>query len=184
MASGVRRIEAVTGEAAWRAVKEEERELRSISALVKAQPGEIAEKVSRIVKQLRETERALQALQAKVSTGQTRELISSARNIKGIQVLSRRVEAKDPKNLREMADRLRDQIRTGIILLGAQGDGKVMLLCAVTPDLTEKYSAQKLIKEVAKYVGGTGGGRADMAQAGGTKVEGLDQALERIYEII
>jgi len=184
VASGVRRIEAVTGEAAWRAVKQEENELRAISALVKAKPGEIAEKVSRIIKQQRETERALQALQARISTGQTRELISSARNIKGIQVLSRRVEAKDPKNLREMADRLKAQIRTGIILLGAQGDGKVMLLCAVTPDLTEKYSAQKLIKEVAKCVGGTGGGRADMAQAGGTKVEGLDRALERIYEII
>jgi alanyl-tRNA synthetase len=83
-----------------------------------------------------------------------------------------------------MADRLKGQIRSGIILLGAAGDGKAMLLCVVTPDLSEKYPAQKLIREVARYVGGTGGGRPDMAQAGGTNVEGLNQALEKIYEII
>jgi alanyl-tRNA synthetase len=94
------------------------------------------------------------------------------------------VEAKDPRSLRQMADRLKGQIRSGIILLGAMADGKAMLLCAVTPDLSEKYPAQKLIKEVAAYVGGTGGGRPDMAQAGGTNVEGLNQALEKIYEII
>ena len=95
-------------------------------------------------------------MQAKISSGQTKDLTSSARNVKGVQVLSTRVEAKDPKSLREIADRLKDRIRSGIILLGAKGDGKVMLLCAVTPDLTDKYPAQKLIKEVAQYVGGTG----------------------------
>jgi alanyl-tRNA synthetase len=94
------------------------------------------------------------------------------------------VEAKDPKSLRQMADRLKDQIRSGIILLGALGDGKAMLLCVVTPDLAEKYPAQKLIRELATYVGGTGGGRPDMAQAGGTNIAGLNQALEKIYEII
>jgi alanyl-tRNA synthetase len=83
-----------------------------------------------------------------------------------------------------MADRLKDQIKSGIVLLGAQGDGKVMLLCAVTADLTGKYPAQKLLKEIARIVGGTGGGRDDMAQAGGTKVEGLPEALEKIYDLI
>jgi len=184
VAAGVRRIEAVTGEEAWRVVKQEEIELRSIAAAVKAKIGEVAEKVQRLIRQQKETERALQALQAKVSTGQSKDLISSIRDVKGIKVLSTEVEVKDPKSLREMADRLKDHIRSGIVLLGAKGDGKVMLLCAVTADLTEKYSAQKLVKEVARYVGGTGGGRADMAQAGGTKVEGLRQALEKIYEII
>ncbi|MBI5969431.1 MAG: alanine--tRNA ligase [Deltaproteobacteria bacterium] len=184
VAAGVRRIEAVTGEEAWRVVKREELELRSIAAAVKAKIGEVAEKVQRLIRQQKETEKALQALQVKVSTGQSRDLISSIRDVKGIKVLSTEVEVKDPKSLREMADRLKDHIRSGIVLLGAKGDGKVMLLCVVTPDLAEKYPAQKLIKEVARYVGGTGGGRADMAQAGGTKVEGLRQALEKIYEII
>jgi alanyl-tRNA synthetase len=184
VASGVRRIEAVTGEQAWKLLKRQESELQAISSAVKAKPGEVAEKVQRILKQQRETEKAYEALQAKISSGQTKDLTSSARNIKGIQVLSTLVEAKDPKILREIADRLKDRLRSGIILLGAKGDGKVMLLCVVTPDLADKYPAQKLVKEVAKYVGGTGGGRADMAQAGGTNMEGLSQALEKIYEII
>jgi alanyl-tRNA synthetase len=184
VAAGVRRIEAVTGEEAWKAIKQEEAELRAIAAAVKAKTGEVAKRVQRLIGQQKETEKALQALQAKISAGQSKELISTTRSIKGIKVLSRRVEVKDPKSLREMADRLKEQIHSGIILLGTQSNGKAMLLCAVTPDLSEKYPAQKLIKEVAKYVGGTGGGRSDMAQAGGTNLEGLTQALEKIYEII
>ncbi len=184
VAAGVRRIEAVTGEEAWKAIKREEAELRAIGAALKAKPGEVAERVHRLIRQQRETEKAYQALQAKISTGQSQELIGSTRDVKGIKVLSTQVEAKDPKSLRQMADRLKGQIRSGIILLGAMGDGKAMLLCVVTPDLSEKYPAQKLIREVARYVGGTGGGRPDMAQAGGTNVEGLNQALEKIYEII
>jgi alanyl-tRNA synthetase len=184
VAAGVRRIEAVTGEEAWKAVKREEAELRAIGAALKSKPGEVAERVQRLIQQQRETEKAYQALQAKISTGQSQELIRSTRDVKGIKVLSTQVEAKDPKSLRQMADRLKDQIRSGIILLGALGDGKAMLLCVVTPDLAEKYPAQKLIRELATYVGGTGGGRPDMAQAGGTNIAGLNQALEKIYEII
>jgi alanyl-tRNA synthetase len=184
VAAGVRRIEAVTGEEAWKAVKREEKELRSLSALLKAQPGELAEKVKRLIQQERELERKMQSLQTKIASGRSTELVSSVRSWHGVQVLSQQVEAKDPRSLREMADRLKGQIHSGIILLGAQADGKAMLLCAVTPDLVEKYSAQKIIKEIARYVGGTGGGRADMAQAGGGKVEGLSQALEKIFELI
>jgi len=184
VAAGVRRIEAVTGEEAWQTIKREEQELHAIAAAVKAKPGEVAEKVQRFIKEHKETERALQALQAKVSAGQSKDLIASVQKIKGVQVLSTRVDAKDPKTLREIADRLKDQISSGIILLGAQGDGKAMLLCAVTKDLEEKYPANKLVKEVARYVGGTGGGRADMAQAGGPKVEGLSEALEKFLETI
>jgi alanyl-tRNA synthetase len=184
VAAGVRRIEALSGEEAWRVIKREEAELRAIAAAVKAKTGEVAEKVQRLIREQKETEKAFRALQARMSTGQSNELIASIRSIRGIQVLSTRVEIKDPKGLREMADRLKNQIRSGIVLLGSQTDGKVMLICAVTPDLAEKYPAQKLVKEIAQYVGGTGGGRADMAQAGGTNVEGLNQALEKIYEII
>ena len=184
VAAGVRRIEALTGEEAWKAVKREEKELQSIAAAVKAKPGEIAERVRRLLKEQKEIEKGLQTLQAKVSAGQSKELASSIQKIKGIQILSTRVEVKDHKALREMADRLKDQIQSGIILLGAQADEKALLLCAVTKDLEERYPAHKLIKEVAKYVGGTGGGRADMAQAGGTNVQGLNQALENIYKII
>jgi alanyl-tRNA synthetase len=184
VASGVRRIEAATGEGAWKILKKEEAEFRAVSDLVKAKPGEVAEKVQRILKQQRDLEREYRALQVRIASGKTKDLISSVREVKGVRVLSTRVETKDPKSLRETADRLKDQIKSGIILLGAQGDGKVMLLCAVTPDLTGKYPAQKLVKEIAQIVGGTGGGRADMAQAGGTKVDALPEALEKIYTLI
>ncbi len=184
VASGVRRIEAATGEGAWKAFKKEEAELRTISNLVKAKPGETAEKVQRILKQQKELERDFQTLQVKIASGKSKDLISSTREVKGVRVLSTQVEAKDPKSLREMADRLKDQIKSGIVLLGAPGDGKVMLLCAVTADLAQKYPAQKLVKDIAQIVGGTGGGRADMAQAGGTRVERLPEALGRIYDLI
>jgi len=184
VASGVRRIEAATGEWAWKAIKKEQVELRAISNLLKARPGETAERVQRILKQQKELERDYQALQLKIASGKTKDLISTAREVKGVRVLSTQVEAKDPKSLREMADRLKDQMKSGIVLLGAQGDGKVMLLCAVTADLAGKYPARKLVKDIAQIVGGTGGGRADMAQAGGTQVERLPEALERIFDLI
>ena len=184
VAAGVRRIEALTGEEAWKAFKEEESELRTIAETVKAKPGEVADKVRRLLRQQKELEKSIQALQTKVSGGQILDLIQKAKVVKGIQILSTRVEGKDPKGLREMADRLKDQIRSGIILLGAEGNGKGMLLCAVTPDLTQRYSAQRLIQELAKFVEGSGGGRPDLAQAGGPKVEGLDYALKRIYELV
>ncbi len=184
VAAGVRRMEAVTGEAAWEAVKTEEAELREISELLKARKGEVAEKVKRLIQQQKETERVLRSLEIKIATGQSQDLVSKTREVKGVKVLSTEVEGKDPQSLRQMADRLKNQIGSGIILLGAKGNGKAMLLCAVTPDLAKKYSAQTLIKEAAKYVGGTGGGRPDMAQAGGPNVGGLKEALEKIYELI
>lgn len=184
VAAGVRRIEAVTGEEAWKAVKREEKELRTIATSLKARPGELAEKVHRLLKEQKETEKALQTLKAKISANQSKELIWAAKKVKGIQVLATTVEVKDPKELRELADLLKSQIQSGIILLGAQGNGKVMLLCAVTKDLQEKYPAHLLIKKIATHVGGTGGGRPDLAQAGGTKVEGLSAALEEIYALI
>jgi alanyl-tRNA synthetase len=184
VASGVRRIEAATGEGAWKALKKEEAELRSISNLLKARPGEVAEKVQRILKQQKDLERDYQALQVKIASGKSKDLISFTREVKGIRVLSTQVEAKNPKSLREMADRLKEQMKSGIVLLGSQGDGKVMLLCAVTADLAERYPAQKLVREIAQIVGGTGGGRADMAQAGGTRAEKLPEALGKIYDLI
>lgn len=184
VAAGVRRIEAVTGEEAWKVLKRQEKELLAIAAALKARPGEVAEKVQRLLQEQKESERALQALKAKLSAKETKEIMSALQKVKGIPVLSTAVEAKDPRALREMADLLRDQIHSGIILLGAQADGKAMLLCAVTKDLQEKYPADQLIKKIAPYVGGSGGGRPGLAQAGGTKVEGLAEALNKIYELI
>jgi alanyl-tRNA synthetase len=184
VAAGVRRIEALTGEGAWKALKEEEAAIKAVAAALKTKPGEVAEKVQRLLRQQKELEKNLQNLQAKLSGGQIQDLLEAIKTVRGIRVLSTRVVGKDPRGLREMADRLKDRMQSGILLLGAEGDGKAMILCAVTPDLIPKYSAQKLIQEIAKLLGGTGGGRPDLAQAGGPKVEGLNSALEKIYELI
>jgi alanyl-tRNA synthetase len=184
VAAGVRRIEALTGESAWKAFKEEENELKAAAEALKAKPGEVAERVHRLLRQQKELERNLQHLRAKISGGQVLDLLETAKTVRGVRVLSTKMEGKDPKGLREMADRLRDRIGSGILLLGAEGDGKAMTLCAVTPDLLPRYSAQKLVQELAGLVGGKGGGRPDMAQAGGPKVEGLNSALEKIYELV
>ena len=184
VAAGVRRIEALTGEAAWRAFKEAEAELKNVAEVVKAKPGEVADKVRRLLKQQKELERNLQNLQGKISGGRLLDLLETVKTVRGIRVLSARVEGKDPKGLREMADRLKDRLGSGILLLGAESDGKAMILCSVTPDLMPTYSAQKLIQEIAGLVGGKGGGRPDMAQAGGPGVEGLNSALKRIYDLI
>jgi len=184
VAAGVRRIEALTGEGAWKAFKAEESELREIADAVKAKPGEAAERVRRLLRQQKDLEKAIQTLQGKISGGQIQDLIQQAKTVNGVKILSTRVEGKDPKGLREMADRFKDQIRSGIILLGAEREGKGMLLCAVTPDLTAKYPAQKIIQELAKLVGGSGGGRPDMAQAGGPKTEGVEAALHKIYDLV
>jgi len=184
VAAGVRRIEALTGEEAWKALKEEELELKAVAAAIKAKPGEVAEKVQRLLRQQKELEKKLENLQGKISGGQVSDLVETAKTIRGIRVLSARVEGKDPRGMREMADRLKDRLQSGILLLGAEADGKAMILCAVTRDLIPRYSAQKLIQEVAELVGGKGGGRPDMAQAGGPRVEGLDSALEKIYDLI
>ena len=138
----------------------------------------------RLLRQQKELEKKLENLQGKISGGQVSDLVETAKTIRGIRVLSARVEGKDPRGMREMADRLKDRLQSGILLLGAEADGKAMILCAVTRDLIPRYSAQKLIREIAELVGGKGGGRPDMAQAGGPRVEGLDSALEKIYDLI
>jgi alanyl-tRNA synthetase len=104
--------------------------------------------------------------------------------IHGIDVLAAVVEASDVKTLRDLGDKLRDRLRSGIILLGSRADGKAMLLCLVTKDLTDRYHAGKIIQAIAPLVGGSGGGRPDMAQAGGPKPELLEQALEKLPDLL
>jgi alanyl-tRNA synthetase len=184
VAAGVRRIEALTGDGAWKALKEEEAELKSVAEAVKAKPGEVAEKVRRLLRQEKELEKKIRELEAKLAGSRTVDLLEAAKTVRGVRVLSARVEGKDPKGLREMADGLKDRLGSGILLLGTESEGKAMLLCAVTKDLLAKYSAQKLIQEIAESVGGKGGGRPDMAQAGGAQTEGLNSALEKIYDLV
>ncbi len=184
VAAGVRRIEAVTGEAAYDHVREEERELWQIGQALKASPGEIFQKVDRLLQRQKELERELLSLQGKMGHQEVLDLLSRVREVNGVKVLSAKIDGKDPKQMREFVDQLKTKIGSGIILLGGQNQNKVSLIMGVTPDLTKRYNASELIKKISVFIGGTGGGRPDFAQAGGTNPERLDEALKAIEDLL
>jgi alanyl-tRNA synthetase len=184
VAAGVRRIEALTGEGAYQFVKEEERELRKVASSLKSTPEEISPKVERLLQRQRELEREVQSFQDKISHQEMLDLLHSVREVRGVKLLSAKVDGKNPKRLREFVDQLKEKIGSGIILLGSQNQDKVSLIMGVTADLAHRFNANELIKKVALHIGGTGGGRSDFAQAGGSDSKKLDEALKAIDDLI
>jgi alanyl-tRNA synthetase len=184
VAAGVRRIEALTGEGAYRFVKEEEKELWEIASSLKSAPGELSSKIERLLEGQREMERELSSFQDKLSYQELSNLLPYVREIRGVRLLSAKVDGKDVKRMREFVDQLKGKIGSGIVLLGGQSQGKVSLIIGVTSDLTHRFNASELIKKIALHVGGTGGGRPDFAQAGGTDSRKLDEALKAIEDLI
>jgi alanyl-tRNA synthetase len=184
VAAGVRRIEALTGEGAYRFVKEEERELLEIASSLKSVPGELSSKIERLLERQRELEKELSSFQDKLSHQELTNLLPSIREVKGVKVLAAKVEGKDVKRMREFVDQLKVKMGSGIILLGGQSQNKVSLILGVTSDLTHRFNANELIKKIALLIGGTGGGRPDFAQAGGTDSKKLDEALKAIDDLI
>jgi alanyl-tRNA synthetase len=184
VAAGVRRIEALTGEGAYRFIKEEERELWEIASSLKSVPGGLSSKIERLLERQRELERELSSFQNKLSHQELSNLLPFVREIKGVKVLSAKVDGKDIKRMREFVDQLKGKIGSGIILLGGQSQNKVSLIMGVTSDLTHRFNANELIKKIALRIGGTGGGRPDFAQAGGTDSKKLDEALKAIDDLI
>jgi alanyl-tRNA synthetase len=132
----------------------------------------------------RELERTVDSLQGRFSHQEILDLLPLVKEIKGVKVLSAKVDGKDPKQMRDFLDQLKTKIGSGIILLGSRAQDKVSLILGVTSDLTGRFKANDLIKKVASRVGGTGGGRADFAQAGGSDPEKLDEALRIIDDLI
>jgi alanyl-tRNA synthetase len=184
VAAGVRRIEAVTGRGAVAHVRRMEVELRKSASLLKTGPLETAERTEKLLRHERELEKEIEALQGKLAARDSGDLMDRVRTIKGIEVLATVVEAPDVKTLRDFGDKLRDRLQSGVILLGSRADGKAMLLCLVSKDLTERFNAGKIIQTIAPIVGGKGGGRPDMAQAGGPKPENLEQAIEKLPDLL
>jgi alanyl-tRNA synthetase len=184
IAAGVRRIEAVTGREALKYVSSVEGELKKSAGLLKTNPLELSERVEKLLKHQRELEKEIEALRGKLAAKDTSDLIDQIKEIKGVRVLSAVVDVSDTKTMRDLGDKLKDKMRSGILLLGSKAADKAMLLCMVTKDLTDRYHAGNIIKEVAPIVGGSGGGRPDMAQAGGPKPENLKQALDKLAEIL
>ncbi|WP_408998890.1 alanine--tRNA ligase [Syntrophus buswellii] len=184
IAAGVRRIEAVTGGEAVKYARRVENELKKAANLLKSNPSELSERVEKLVKNQKEMEKELETFKSRLAAKDSADLLSQAKEIGGIKVLTAAVNAPDAKTLRDFGDKLRDRLQSGIILIGSRAEGKAMLLCLVTKDLTDRYSAGNIIREIAPIVGGRGGGRPDMAQAGGPNPENLEQALKRLEELI
>jgi alanyl-tRNA synthetase len=184
IAQGVRRLEAQTGAGALAYVRRMEDELLQAAAATRAPLFQVAAQVERLQRELKERERRIEELQRKLAGGGGRDLVSEAREVAGIKVLSSRTDVGDPKALREVADQLRNKLKSGVVVLGGVGDGKVALVAAVTADLVDRVHAGKIIGEVAKLVGGKGGGKPDLAQGGGTDPSKLDEALAAVYKLV
>jgi alanyl-tRNA synthetase len=187
LAAGVRRIEAVTGLNALGYVRSVEAALRSAARSVKGSPADLTEKVEKLVERERRLEREVADLNRKValgagsSSGGPDEMLKQARDIPGGKALAVRLSAVDAGTLRETAEKLRDSLGPSIVLVGAASKDKAMLVLMVSKTMTSRYSAGDLIKPIAEIVGGSGGGRPDMAQAGGAQVARLDEALGSLY---
>ncbi len=180
VAAGVRRVEAVTGEGALAYVQQQEIQLQQVAGALKTQPHEAALRITQILDNVKSLEKELARLKSKLASGQGDDLLNQAVNINGVKVLAAQLEGADSNTLRETLDKLKDKLKSAAIVLAAVADGKVSLIAGVTPDLTAKVKAGDLVNMVAQQVGGKGGGRPDMAMAGGTQPEHLASALASV----
>ena len=180
VASGVRRIEAVTGPGVLSYLYERENKLREVAELLRASPDEAPRKVEQLTQRVKGLEKELDQLRAKLAAGGSKDLAAEAKEVKGIKVLAARLDGMDAKGLREALDRLKDKLAPAAIVLASVADNKVTLIAGVTKELAGRLHAGELVNQVAAGVGGKGGGRPDMAQAGGTNPDGLGAALDGV----
>ena len=184
IASGVRRIEAATGQTALDAVHKEQALIESAAGLLKGAKEDIGLKIDALLKDKKRLEKELESVKARMASKSVETMDDAIRVINGVKVMSKRVDIENPSQLRDLADKFKTKIGSGVILLGARSGDKALLISVVTDDLTHQFKAGDIVKTAAKIVGGGGGGRPDMAQAGGTNPENLDQALESVYTIM
>ena len=180
VAAGVRRVEAVTGEGALAYVQQQEQQLQHVADAVKTQPQEAAARIVQIIDNVKMMEKELARLKSKLASAQGDDLVGQTVEIKGIKVLAALLEGADAAVLRETLDKLKDKLKSAAIVLAAVSEGKVSLIAGVTPDLIAKIKAGELVNMVAQQVGGKGGGRPDMAMAGGPHPEHLAAALDSV----
>jgi alanyl-tRNA synthetase len=180
VASGVRRIEAVTGPGVLAYLYERENKLREAAEMLRASPDEVPRKVEQLTQRVKSLEKDLDQLRTKLATGGSRDLVAEAKEVKGIKVLAAQLDGMDAKGLREALDKLKDKLAPAAIVLASVVDDKITLIAGVTKDLTGRLHAGELVNQVASGVGGKGGGRPDMAQAGGTNPAGLGAALDGV----
>jgi alanyl-tRNA synthetase len=186
VAAGVRRIEAVTGQGALETIRKREKILQEIGAQLGARDGAAVERLEKLLAREKELEKKLRAMEQKLAGGAGADASEEqTREVAGVKIVTRKLDGVDPRTMREMADRLRQKHGSAVVALGSDlGEGKVALLVAVTPDLTAKIKAGDIIKNIAPIVGGTGGGRPDLAQAGGRDASKLDEALAKVATLV
>ena len=184
VAAGVRRIDAVTGPGAIEYLQEQESQLATIAGLLKSPLPEVPNKLAQIQEQVRSLEKELARLKSRLAANQGSDLVEQATEVAGIRVIASVIENADAKALRELADQIRNKLQSCALVLGSVSEGKVTLIAAVTPDLTAKIKAGDLVNQVASQVGGKGGGRPDMAQAGGTLPDHLPKAMSQVADWI
>ena len=184
IASGVRRIEAVTGAPAYNTIQADQESLTTIRGLLKTPTNEEVTKLKKLLEKNRQLEKEITTLKEKMVSGQESTSPDELQKIGDISVLIKKIEGMDAKTLRTFIDKTKNQLKSGIIVVGSVSDGKVSMAAGVTKDLTNKYHAGNIIKSIAVIVGGSGGGRPDMAQAGGSQVDKLDEALKKAQELI
>jgi alanyl-tRNA synthetase len=177
VAAGIRRVEAITGDNAVRYVQDVAARLAEAAGALKAQPTELTSRIVQVQDQVKALEKELAQLKSKMASSQGDELAAQAIEIAGVHVLAAQLEGADVKTLRETVDKLKDKLKNAAIVLAAVDNGKVSLIAGVTPDASKKVKAGDLVNFVAQQVGGKGGGRPDMAQAGGTDAAALPAAL-------
>jgi alanyl-tRNA synthetase len=180
VASGVRRIEAVTGETALKWINANQEALEQVASLLRSPRDQVMAKVDALLRRNRDLEKELAAARSRLAGGSAPDLAESITEIAGIKVLSIRMDGADAKTLRDAVDRFKDQFKSAVVVLGSVEDGKVRLAAGVTRDITERINAGDVIRPVAEQVGGKGGGRPDFAQAGGNNPAGLDAALASV----
>ncbi len=182
VASGVRRIEAVTGQGALNWIDTQQHTLHELAGLLKSTPDQAALKVEQLLKRTRDLEKEVAAAKQALVTGQATDHAAAIEEIDGIKVLATRMDGADAKTLRDAVDRFKDKLQSGVVVLGSVEDGKVRLAAGVTRNNTDRIRAGDLIRPVAEQVGGKGGGRPDFAQAGGSDASRLDEALASVAD--
>ena len=184
VAAGIRRIEAVTGANALGYLQALEGTVHQLAATLKAAPTEVPQRLAQVLEQVRALEKELGAVKGKLASSQGDELVSQAVDVKGLKVLAAKLDGADAKSLRDTLDKLKDKLKTAVIVLAAVDGDKVQLAAGVTADSVGKVKAGELVNFVAQQVGGKGGGKADMAMAGGTDASRLPQALASVQGFV
>jgi alanyl-tRNA synthetase len=184
IAAGVRRIEAVTGQRALDYVQQQEATINRLAGTVRSDRSQLENRLLKLVERQKELEREVATLESRLKAGQADDILDRVQDVNGIKVLAAKVDQTDAKGLRDMADKLRDKLGSGVVAIGCPADGKASLLVAVTKDLTDRVHAGKLIGVLAAEVGGRGGGRPDLAQAGGSQPDNLDAALQQVAGLV